>query len=138
VYVVSAVAQRAQSRRMGAAWQYVLASLRQRLFERLQSLPLSYFDKRPVGDLMSRLGSDVDTLGQLAQGLNQVLAQLVALVAIMAGMLYANVRLALACYAIIPAMLLTTSFFARRARTAFRKTRETVGEVTANAQEEIV
>src|SRR5262245_3688739 len=52
-------------------------------------------------------------------------------------MLFINWRLALACYTIIPAMLATTSFFAARARAAYRKTRKTVGDVTADLQEEI-
>ena len=61
-----------------------------------------------------------------------------ALVFILVAMLVMNVRLALVCFLIIPAMLATTSFFAARARAAYRKTRETVGDVTADLQQEIV
>jgi ATP-binding cassette subfamily B protein/subfamily B ATP-binding cassette protein MsbA len=117
----------------------VLASVRTRLFEQLQALPLSYFDKRPIGDLMSRLLSDVDTLNQFfSQGLTQLLGSLLGLVGVLVAMLALNVRLALACFTIIPVMLLTTWFFAARARNAYRKTRQTVGNVTAELQEEIV
>ncbi|HEX4461349.1 MAG TPA: ABC transporter transmembrane domain-containing protein, partial [Polyangia bacterium] len=139
VYIGGALAQRAQTRRVGMTGQYLLASLRARLFEQLQALPLAWFDKRPIGDLMSRLLSDVDTLNQLfSQGLTQLLGALLGLVGILGAMLVLNWRLALVCYAIIPAMLLMTAFFAARARAAFRKTRETVGHVTADLQEEIV
>ena len=139
VYGVGALAGRAQTRRVGTMGQQMLASLRLRLFEQLQALPLSYFDKRPLGDLMSRLLSDVDTINQLlTQGLTQLLGSLLGLVGIMAAMLWFNARLALACFALIPVMLLTTRFFATRARTAYRKTRQTVGNVTAELQEEIV
>jgi ATP-binding cassette, subfamily B, multidrug efflux pump len=139
VYVVGALAQRAQTRRVGMTGQHLLASLRARLFAQLQALPLAWFDKRPVGDLMSRLLSDVDTLNQLfSQGLTQLLGALLGLVGILGAMLVLNWRLALVCYAIIPAMLLMTAFFAARARAAYRKTRETVGNVTAGLQEEIV
>ena len=139
VYLGGAVASRAQTRRVGAVGQHVLASMRTRLFEQLQALPLSYFDKRPIGDLMSRLLSDVDTLNQFfSQGLTQLLGAMLGLVGVLVAMLALNVRLALACFTLIPAMLLTTWFFAARARKAYRKTRQTVGSVTAELQEELV
>ncbi|HYO59791.1 ABC transporter ATP-binding protein, partial [Archangium sp.] len=139
VYGAGAVASRAQTRRVGASGQKVLSSMRTRLFDQLQALPLSYFDKRPIGDLMSRLLSDVDTLNQFfSHGLTQLLGALLGLVGVLVAMLALNVRLALACFTLIPAMLLTTWFFAARARKAYRKTRQTVGNVTAELQEEIV
>ncbi|WP_171434911.1 ABC transporter ATP-binding protein [Corallococcus exercitus] len=138
VYVVGTLSQQAQTRRVGYAGQYVLSDLRVRLFERLQQLPLSWFDRRPLGDLMSRLLSDVDTLNQLfAQGLTQLLGSLLGLVGVLVAMFALNARLALACFSLIPAIVLTTWFFASRARNAYRKTRQTVGDVTANLQEEI-
>ena len=116
---VGALAQSAQTRRVGSTGQHVLAGLRQRLFDQLTKLPLQYFDKRPIGDIMSRLLSDVDTLNQLlSQGITLLLVAMLSLIAIMATMLWVNWRLALACYAIIPAMLLTMSFFSARARAA--------------------
>jgi ATP-binding cassette subfamily B protein/subfamily B ATP-binding cassette protein MsbA len=139
VWVTSATVQRAYTRRIGMSGQRVLATLRRRLFEQLQSLPLSYFDKRPIGDLMSRLLSDVGTLDQLlSQGVTQLTGALLSLCGVLIVMAYKNWRLALVCYTIIPAMLGTTAFFAARARAAFRKTRQTVGDVTADLQEEIV
>lgn len=139
VYVASAFSQRKQSRLIGGSGQQLLASIRARLFRHLQLLPISYFDKRPLGDLMSRLQSDVDTLNQLfAQGLTQLVGQLLALVGIVVAMLLLNYQLALVSFTIIPAMLVTTSFFAARARAAYRKTRETVGDVSADLQEGIV
>lgn len=139
VYVAGTLAQRAQTRRVGEVGQHVLSRLREKLFVHLQRLPLTYFDRRPLGDLMSRLLSDVDTLNQFfSQGLTQVLGALLALLGVLVAMLALNVRLALACFTIIPVMLLTTWFFAVRARVAYRKTRQTVGDVTADLQQEIV
>ncbi len=139
IYLTTALCQRAQTRRIGETGQHLLATLRERLFTHLQALPLSYFDKKPIGDLMSRLLSDVDTLNQLfSQGLTQLLGSIFALVGILVEMGRLNWRLALVCYTIIPAMLATTAFFAARARAAFRKARQTVGDVTANLQEDIV
>jgi ATP-binding cassette, subfamily B, multidrug efflux pump len=139
VYIVGTLVSRQQTVLVGAISQRMLAGLRERLFAQLQRLPLSYFDKRPIGDLMSRLLNDVDTLNQLfSQGITQLLGALFGLIGILIAMLTLNLPLALASFTIIPVMLLTTAFFASRARAAFRKTRETVGDVTADIQEEIV
>jgi ATP-binding cassette subfamily B multidrug efflux pump len=139
VYLVGTFASRGQILRVGSVGQSVLASLRERIFERLLRLPLGYFDRRPAGDLMSRVTNDVDTLNQLlSQGITQLLGSLFSLVGIVIAMLLLDWRLALACFAVIPAMLFTNVYFARRARRAFRTTRETVGDVTAGLQEEIV
>jgi ATP-binding cassette, subfamily B, multidrug efflux pump len=139
VYVAGTLATRGQIRQVGSVGQRVLASMRERIFERLQRLPLRYFDRHPVGDLMSRVTNDVDTLNQLlSQGFSQLLGSLFSLIGIVVAMLILDWRLALVCFAIIPVMLLTNVFFARRARRAFRTTRETVGDVTAGLQEEII
>jgi ATP-binding cassette subfamily B protein/subfamily B ATP-binding cassette protein MsbA len=135
---VGTLASRGQILRIGTVGQRVLRDLRARLFATLQALPLGWFDKRPVGDLMSRLAGDTETLSMLfSQGLTQLLGSLLALVGILVAMLALDVRLALVCFTIIPVMLITTRLFAARARTAFRKTRETVGNVTADLQQQI-
>jgi ATP-binding cassette, subfamily B, multidrug efflux pump len=139
IYVLGTVASRGQVYQVGSIGQGLLASMRARIFDRLQHLPLRYFDRQPVGDLMSRVTNDVDTLNQLfSQGLAQLLGSLFSLIGIVVAMLFLDWNLALACFTIIPVMLFLTSFFARRARHAFRLTRETVGDVTAGVQEDIV
>jgi ATP-binding cassette subfamily B multidrug efflux pump len=139
VYLVGTLAQRGQIRQVGAVGQSILASMRERIFERLLRLPFRFFDRRPTGDLMSRVTNDVDTLNQLlSQGFTQLLGSFFSLIGIVVAMLILDWRLALVCFTIIPVMLLTNVFFARRARRAFRTTRETVGDVTAGLQEEIV
>ena len=138
VYVAGTLATLGQIRQVGGVGQRVLASLRERIFERLLRLPLRYFDRRPVGDLMSRVTNDVDTLNQLlSQGFTQLLGSFFSLIGIVVAMLLLDWRLALVCFTIIPVMLLVNVYFARRARRAFRTTRETVGDVTAGLQEEI-
>ncbi len=139
IAVVGALASRAQTRQVGAIGQRVLAGLRERIFARLQRLPLIYFDRRPIGDLISRVVNDVDTLNQfISQGVSQVLGQLFGLIGIVVVMLALDWPLALVSFTMIPVMLLTTNLFASRARNAFRRTRQTVGDVTAGLQEEIV
>ncbi|MNX71527.1 putative ABC transporter ATP-binding protein [compost metagenome] len=138
VSVAGGLAGRAQMLRIGSTGQRILADLRERLFEKLQGLPVAFFDKQAKGDLMSRVSNDVDTLNQLlSQGLTQVLGALLSLVGVLVAMLALNVRLALACMVVIPVMLLTTYLLARRARAAYRTTRETTGAVMADLQEEI-
>src|SRR5918997_3225905 len=130
VYGVGTLAQRAQIRQVGSVGQSILASLRERIFERLLRLPLRYFDRRPAGDLMSRVTNDVDTLNQLlSQGLTQLLGSLLGLVGIVVAMLVLDWRLALVCFAIIPVMLFTNVFFAWRARRGVPTKRPTPGGV---------
>ncbi len=138
VYFLGTLVSRQQIVLVGTVSQKLLAGLRQKLFMQLQRLPLTYFDKRPIGDLMSRVTNDVDTLSQFfGQGITQLFGSLFGLIGILIAMLFLNLPLALVSYLVIPAMLLTTGFFAARARAAFRKTRETVGDVTADIQQEI-
>lgn len=138
-YTVGQITSYGQVLLVGDVGQRFLAQIRQRLFDWFQVLPLSFFDRRPVGDLMSRVTNDVDTLNQLvSQGLTQLLGSLFTLVGIVIAMLILDWRLALVSFTIIPLMLVTTSAFAKRARQASLKARETTGDVTADLQEEIV
>ena len=139
VYAIGTTTGTAWTRRFGVTGQRVLASLRARMFAQLQRLPLAYFDRRPIGDLLSRLLSDVDTLNQFfSQGLTQLLGAVLGLFGILVMMVVLDARLALATFTVIPVMVATTWIFAARARAAYRRTRETVGDVTAELQEEIV
>lgn len=138
-YVGGMLATRGQILRIGSTGQRVLASIRARLFDQFQHLPLRYFDRRPIGDLISRSTNDVDTINTLiGQGITQLLGSIFSLVGIIIAMLLLEPRLALACYLIIPVMFLTTSVFSGKARDAFRRAREATGGVTASLQEEIV
>jgi ATP-binding cassette subfamily B protein/subfamily B ATP-binding cassette protein MsbA len=138
VYLMGLIAMRGQIRIVATIGQKVLASLRERLFDRLLRLPLRFFDRQPVGDLMSRVVNDVETLNQFfSQVLSQALGSLFALIGILIAMLVLNPKMALVSFTIIPVMLLTTSVFSRLARAAYRRARETTGDVTAGLQEEI-
>jgi ATP-binding cassette subfamily B protein/subfamily B ATP-binding cassette protein MsbA len=138
-YVGGMLAARGQIFVVGGTGQRILAGLRARLFDQFQRLPLDYFDRRPIGDLISRSTNDVDTINQfIGQGVTQLLGAMFSLIGIVFAMLLLEWKLALACYLIIPIMLLTTSAFAGRARDAFRRARETTGDVSATLQEEIV
>jgi ATP-binding cassette subfamily B multidrug efflux pump len=137
-YVVSFGANTGQFRLIGSVAQRTLADVRDRIFRTLQLLDKSFFDRQEAGDLMSRLVNDVEVLNQLlSQGLVQTLGSVVGLVAIVVAMFALQWRLALAAFVVIPVMVFTTGLFARLSRRAFRRTREALGDVSADIQEDI-
>ena len=137
-YVGAMLSRVFQGYLMGWVGQKTLARIRGEIFRKLQRLHMSYFDKHDAGDLMSRLVNDVDTINNLlSMGLVQSLAGVMGLIGIVVAMFALHWPLALAAATVIPVMLLTTNFFAGMARRAFRKTRETIGDVSADLQEDI-
>lgn len=138
VYVIGMLTMRRQIYLMSWAGQRVLADLRDRIIRRVESLSLQYIESKETGDLMSRLVNDIDAINSfLSQGLAQSIGALFALVGIVIAMVVIHWQLALAVLAIIPVMVITTNQFARLARRAFRKTRSTIGDVSADLQEEL-
>ncbi|MGB3200864.1 MAG: ABC transporter ATP-binding protein [Nodosilinea sp.] len=138
IYIVGVWAIRGQIWRMGGIVQKLLGQLRQDIFDKVQSLPVSFFDRSEAGDLMSRLLNDVNTVNQ-AFGLTipQVLGQTFSLVGIIIAMLAINVQLGLLSNLVVPLMIFTTGFFSRWARGRFRVTRQTIGDLSAKLEEDI-
>ncbi|MEH1766453.1 MAG: ABC transporter ATP-binding protein [Nostoc sp.] len=137
-YGLGVLAIRGQIVRVGWIMQRLLAQLRQDIFLKIQSLPLSFFDRSEAGDLMSRLLNDVNTVNQ-AFGLTvaQMLGNTFSLVGIVIAMLSINLQLGLLSNLVVPLMIFTTSLFARWARARFRITRQTIGELSAKLEEDI-
>ncbi|MBW4676669.1 MAG: ABC transporter ATP-binding protein/permease [Desmonostoc geniculatum HA4340-LM1] len=137
-YAVGVLAIRGQIIRVGWIMQRLLAQLRQDIFIKIQSLPLSFFDRSEAGDLMSRLLNDVNTVNQ-AFGLTiaQMLGNTFSLIGIVIAMLSINLKLGLLSNLVVPLMIFTTSLFARWARSRFRVTRQTIGELSAKLEEDI-
>jgi ATP-binding cassette, subfamily B, multidrug efflux pump len=137
-YLVGAVASRYQFLYMGQVGQRTIAQMRSELFAHIQRVSLRFFDQHPAGDLMSRIVNDIDVISQLlGQGLVIVVANLFTLVGIVVAMLLLDLRLSLASLILIPVLFLMTQLFAASARRAFRKTRESIGDVSSDIQEEI-
>ena len=138
IYFGGVMAIRAQIYRVGWLVQHVLAQLRFDIFIKVQSLPMSFFDRSEAGDLMSRLINDVNVVNQaFGQTIAQMLGNLFSLVGIVLAMLAINLRLGLVSNLIVPLMIFTTSLFARWARARFRVTRETIGELSTKLEEDI-
>ena len=137
-YVVGAAASRFQFLYMGQVGQHTIARMRSELFAHLQRVSLRFFDRNPAGDLMSRIVNDIDVISQLlGQGLVIVVGNLFTLVGIVVAMVLLDVRLSIASLILIPVLFLMTQLFAASARRAFRKTRESIGDVSSDIQEEI-
>lgn len=137
-YVVGMAARAAQQYLMGWVGQQSLRNLRTSIFRAIQRQSLRFFDKHEAGDLMSRLVNDVEVINSLlSQGLAQTIGGIFGLVAVVFAMLLLSLPLAVASFIVLPAMFFTTSFFSGWARRAYRKTRETIGDVSANLQEDI-
>jgi ATP-binding cassette, subfamily B, multidrug efflux pump len=138
VYLIGFAGFMGQAWLMGGVSQRMLKQMRLEIFEHIQRLSLRYFDKREAGDLMSRLVNDTEVIGNtLSQALIQAMGATVALAGIIIVMFLLNWQLALATVIIIPVMFVTTRIFSRRARIAFRTTRETIGDISSNLQEDI-
>jgi len=137
-YLLNWVATAGQFYLMTLAGQRVLLHMRTQIFGRIQMLSLAFFDRQEAGDLMSRLVNDTQVIDRVFSGGVVRLASMgLSLIGIVVSMISLNPRLAMASFAVLPVMVLTTTVFSQRARVAFRRTRQTIGEVSAELQENI-
>jgi len=138
IYVLRWLTMSSQSLTMNIVGQKVLLKMRTEILARIHGLSLKFFDEREAGDLMSRLVNDTQVINQVfSGGIVRLLQVSLSLFGIIVAMFSLRWDLALASFAILPVMLLATSVFAKRARTAFRLTRETIGDVSSELQENI-
>jgi len=138
VLVFDFVAQYIQIRIMQRVGQETMYDMRTEIFGRLQKLPMSYFDRNPVGRLMTRVTTDVDALNDLfAAGVVTMINDFF-LLAVMAGLLFKiDVKLALDALAVLPFILVVTLVFRKYVRDANRKIRTAIARINAFLQEYI-
>src|SRR5919106_1733871 len=118
--------------------QRCLADLRVAVFSHVQKLPMSYFDRNPVGRLVTRMTTDVDVLQEMfASGVMTLISDCVMLAWIIAIMFYMHVGLAIASLALIPPMAFAINFFRVRARQTYRQIRERIARINAYLGEAI-
>ena len=121
-----------------AVGQRLLLRIRTQIMTKVNALSLSYFDRHKAGDLLSRLTNDTDVINRaVGMGLSRLVSSFLLLAAILIGMLALNWRLALASFALLPLMYVSTAVFSKRARTAFRKTRKTISGVSSELEQNI-
>src|SRR5438067_11606294 len=118
--------------------QRIMFDLRMSIYEHLQRLDLRFYDRNPVGRLMTRVTSDVDVINDLfTSGVITVFGDVFTLAGIMAVMLWMNWALALVAFSVLPLIVLVTQWFRRNVRDSYRVVRGWIARINAFLQENI-
>ncbi len=138
VLVVAFAAEYVQTWTMQLTGQRIMFDLRMALYRHLQRLDLRYYDRNPVGRLMTRVTSDVDVLNDLfTSGVVTIFGDVFTLAGIMSVMLAMNWRLALVAFSVLPLIVLITQWFRRNVRESYRVVRGWIARINAFLQENI-
>lgn len=128
----------------GQAWilnvmgQKIMVELRMSIFRHLQRLEVAFFDRNPVGRLMTRVTTDVDALNELfTAGVISVFGDVCTLAGIVVVLFLINVKLALAIFSVVPLLFLITFVFKYKVRDSFRRVRTAVARINAFLQENL-
>ncbi|NLA61469.1 MAG: ABC transporter ATP-binding protein [Firmicutes bacterium] len=136
--VLSLLVSRAQIKTTNYLGQKVLFDLRQGLFEHVEHLPFSFFDRRPAGKIISRITNDVNHIGNLAaSGVINVVSQMVSLVGIIVIMMSLHWRLAALSFTTIPFLALVLTKLRWALQSAWGDTRKAVADINAHLNETI-
>jgi ATP-binding cassette subfamily B multidrug efflux pump len=137
-YLLNNLFQAISAWMMSDVSQRALKQLRKDLFSHLQSLPISFFDSNPAGDLMSRLTNDIDAINQaVSQNVTSLLASVLSLVGILIAMFVLDKWLALASVLVVPIMFWFTEFVAKYTRRGFRELQKHLGQLNGVMEETI-
>jgi ATP-binding cassette subfamily B protein len=118
--------------------QRIMYDLRMAIYRHLQRLDLRYYDRNPVGRLMTRVTSDVDVLNDLfTSGVVTIFGDIFTLAGIMGVMLWMNWRLALVAFSVLPLIFFVTQWFRRNVRDSYRTVRGLIARINAFLQENI-
>jgi ATP-binding cassette subfamily B protein len=128
----------AQSFAMQLVGQRVMYDLRKQLFAHLQRLQMSFFDRNPVGRLVTRVTTDVDVLNDLfASGVVAIFGDVFSLFSIVVVMLKMDWKLALLTFSVLPIIVLVTAAFRKAVRESYRRIRVAIARINAYLQEHI-
>lgn len=118
--------------------QKVQYDIRMQIFKHLQKLNLSFFDRNPVGRLVTRVTNDVNVLDDMfSSGLVSVFGDIITLVGIVVALLYYNWKLALLTFMVLPLLVLATVIFRKKVRDIYRQVRLKLARLNAFVQEHI-
>src|SRR5437868_1330806 len=138
ILVVAFAAEYVQTWTMQLTGQRIMFDLRMAIYGHLQRLDLRYYDRNPVGRLMTRVTSDVDVINDLfTSGVVTVFGDVFTLVGIMGMMLWMNWRLALVAFAVLPLIVAVAQWFRRNVRDSYRVVRGFIARINAFLQENI-
>lgn len=123
---------------LNSVGQYVMFDLRREIYDKLQHQEVAYYDRNPVGRIVTRLTADVDALNELfTSGVTDVLGDLVMIVAIIAVMSYSDWRLTLVTLLTVPLLFAATTWFRKGARRGYDLVRTRIARIYAFLQEHI-
>ncbi|MBA3944094.1 MAG: ABC transporter ATP-binding protein [Herpetosiphonaceae bacterium] len=138
VLIMSFVLRYGQVYLMQRIGQRVMVDLRMALFSHIQRMSLSFFDRNPVGRLITRITNDVDALNEfLTQGFVLILGDFVTLIGIIVIMFIKNWRLALLSVAVLPFVVITSAVFQRVMRQTYRIIRQRLARINAYLNEQL-
>ena len=138
VLVGSFVLEYAETYTMQLTGQRIMFDLRMQIYRHLQRLDLRFYDRNPVGRLMTRVTTDVDALNDLfSSGVVSVFGDVFTLAGIMIVLVVLDWRLALVAFAVLPVIALVTQWFRYHARESYRKVRAWLARINAFLQEHI-
>jgi ATP-binding cassette subfamily B protein len=136
--VVSFAFEYLQMWTMQVTGQRIMFDLRMQVFSHLQRLDLRFYDRNPVGRLMTRVTTDVDVLNELfTGGVVAAFGDLFTLVGIMAVLVWMDWRLALVAFSVLPLIVLVAQWFRRNVRDSYRVVRTWIARINAFLQERI-
>ncbi len=136
--VVAFACRYGQTYIMQSIGQRIMVDIRMRIFGHIQQMSLAFFDRNPVGRLLTRLTNDVDALNEfLSQGMVALLGDSARLLFIIGAMFLINWRLALISLMVLPILAVATVFFQRAMRSSFRKVRQRLARINAYLNEQI-
>ncbi len=119
--------------------QEIMYDIRMRLFAKLQRLSLSYYDRTPVGRMMTRITNDVDVLNELfTSGVVAIFGDIFTLIGILGAMLLLNAELTAVSFSVIPLVFLVTLAFRAKVRRSYRDVRTRLARINANLNENIM
>jgi len=138
IIAVQYVTQYAQTLVTEIMGQHVMLDMRRDIFSHLQNLPLRYFDRTPLGRIMTRTTNDVEALNEFfSEGIVSVFMDLFTLVAILAFMVYIDARLTLICCLVVPILSITAFYLQNKAMVAYRRLRVHLARLNSYLQENI-
>ena len=119
--------------------QHVIQDLRTKVFKHILSLKMKYFDNTPIGTLVTRNVSDIETIADIfSQGLLVIIAELLKLVVIIIMMFYTDWRLTIIALLTVPVLLVATSWFKKNIKRTFQDVRTQISNLNTFVQEHIV
>ncbi|MBQ7841314.1 MAG: ABC transporter ATP-binding protein [Lachnospiraceae bacterium] len=138
VYAVSVLTQWLQQRLMLTVSQRSLRRMRQELYDKLQTLPIRYFDTHASGDLMSRFTNDVDAVGEMLNTtLIQIISGAITIIGTVFLMLYTNLILGAITIIVTPLLTWVSKWIIQKGRSAYRQQQKNLGMLNGFAEETI-